>query len=267
MKIENIISTFAIPILILNLLGGIVSGVWLAILHDWNPIIIGVSVFILSTFLISIVLMPSMIFIVPAGICIKNRNIFGALFWGALNNIYTIGIITLWCCGVLFTFMKDASGSNFLPRLIWSYGIATGPWAYLASKENDNFASSNGTFMAELAYIVVMIIIIFNGIEPIQAIKIFSGFMIFSFILNMIIAYFLQKEEFDKENYYAHTDNDIEENEDKNDQSISNLSEDDIYELLKNGINCFKNSEYANALLKFENVIQNDPQNKIAPVQ
>lgn len=195
--LQGIITALTVPLALLNMLGGIVAGIWLAILGEWGTIVRGILFFFVSTFTLSIVLIPSMLLSAPAAYCAEKGKPFGMLCFGALSNLYIIAVITVWCCGILYIFVKDATASSLIPKLIWSYGVATGPWAYMASKDQqggDGFASMLATFLAELAYVVIMLMVIFSTITLLQALKVFAGFMLVGLVIQMTIAYLLQKE-------------------------------------------------------------------------
>jgi hypothetical protein len=195
--LQGIITALTLPLALFNMLAGVVAGIWLAILGEWGTIGHGILFFFVSTFSLSLVLLPSMLLSAPAAYCAEKGKTFGMLCFSALSNIYTLAVITIWCCGILYMFVKDANASTLIPKLIWSYGIATGPWSYMASKEQqggDAFASLLATFLAELAYVVIILMIIFTTITPFQVIKVFAGFMLIGLLIQMTVAYLLHKE-------------------------------------------------------------------------
>ena len=191
------LTALSIPIFIINMLGGLVSGIWLAVLREWGAIGTGVILFFISTGMIGFLLMPSMIFIAPAALCAQKGKTLGLIILGALGNLYTVAIVTAWCCGILFLFMKDATATSLIPRLIWSYGLATGPWAYIASREGrggGGEAASIGTFFAELAYLVIILLVIFTPLSFLGAIQVFGAVMAVGFIFQVIVAIGCYKE-------------------------------------------------------------------------
>ena len=123
----GLIAALSFPLMILNLLGGIISGVWLAILGEWGTIGNGLLFLFTSTFLIGFALMPSLLLDVPAVYCAEKGKTIGLVFFGGLSSVYTLALVTVWCCGILYMFVKDATSASLIPRLIWSYGVATGP--------------------------------------------------------------------------------------------------------------------------------------------
>jgi len=197
--LSALITILSIPLLILNMFSGIVAGIWLAILGQWSIIGIGVLIFINSTWVLGFVIMPAMLLAAPATMFAEKRNTFGLVCFVALSSIYILSVITLWCCGILFLFVRDATASSLIPRLLWSYGLATGPWAYMASRdaqESDSQVSASmiATFLAQLGYVTIMILVIFTPITLLGAIKVLAGFMIVSLILQMTLAILIQKE-------------------------------------------------------------------------
>ena len=66
------LTTLSVPIMFLNLLGGIISGIWLVILGEWSEIFRGILFMVVSGFVISIALMPSLLFAAPAALAIQK---------------------------------------------------------------------------------------------------------------------------------------------------------------------------------------------------
>lgn len=177
-----VITVLSVPLILLNLLGAVVSGVWLVIIGEWRPVGLGILFFFGSSLLLGLVLMPGLLLVAPAAFFAERRQILGVVFFGTLSNLYTLGLLTIWCCGVLFLFVKDATATSLIPLLIWSYGVATGPWSYMASQdrspEGEGIASTLATFFAQLAYLVIMLLVLFSSITLIGAVEVFAGFML-----------------------------------------------------------------------------------------
>jgi len=185
------ITVLTVPIMLLNLLGGIVSGVWLAILGEWGEIVRGIIFFVVAGFAISIALMPSLLFAAPAAMAMeRGKKLIGALL-GSLSVLYTVVLITIWCIWVMWLFVSSANESSLIPLLVWSYGVALGPWMWLAQKDQQgggNEFSTLTTFFAQAAYILGMIIFFFGA--TLGAIAILFGIiMLAGAILQMIIAF------------------------------------------------------------------------------
>jgi len=195
----GLVAALSIPLMVLNILGGIVSGIWLAVLRDWGTIGLGIGLFLVSTLLLGLALMPSLLLAAPAALFAERGKMIGLVFFSTLSSLYILALITVWCCGILFLFLKDATAANLIPRLIWSYGAATGPWAYMASKGPDPDAQGFGpmfaTFLAELAYLILMLIVIFSGITLLGAIRVFGCFMLVGLVVQITFLAYLQREQ------------------------------------------------------------------------
>jgi hypothetical protein len=80
----GLISALSIPLMLLNMLGGIVSGIWLAILGEWGAVGAGVLGLFVSTSLLGFALMPGLLFAVPAAYCLEKGKTIGLVFFAAL---------------------------------------------------------------------------------------------------------------------------------------------------------------------------------------
>jgi hypothetical protein len=195
------LTILSVPIMILNLLGGIISGIWLAILGEWGEIGSGIILSFLSAFLIPVALIPGMIFAVPSAIAIsKGRRIIGS-FLGFLSILYTVVLITIWCIWIMWIFVKSENSSALIPLLIWSYGVAITPWMWLTRKDQEggsgNSYSVFTTLFAQVAYIVGIVMFL-TGATLGSIALIFSIIMIVNALLQTAILFFMSSQH----NYY-----------------------------------------------------------------
>ncbi len=142
--------------------------------------------------------MPSVLLAAPAVYFAERGKTLGLVFFSALSSLYTLALIAVWCFGALFLFVKDASAANLIPRLIWSYGVATGPWGSMALKEEGpddrGFAATFAVFLAQLAYLVIMLLVIFSSITWIGALRVFGAFMLVALAIQMTVFVLVQRE-------------------------------------------------------------------------
>ncbi|MGO9612224.1 MAG: hypothetical protein ACLPX5_04230 [Dissulfurispiraceae bacterium] len=197
MKIlQGSIIALCLPFAYLDLLGGIVAGIWLGILGRWGTIGIGLLFYFTAIFLINRAMRPTRLLAPPVVYCAKKGKTCELIFFSALSNLFVITVMTAWCCGVLFMFVKDTAGGSLIPLLIWSYGVATGPWAYMASMDQDAGRGPGTvitTFLAQIAYVIMFLMVIFSTITSIQALKVFAGFMLVGWVIQMVIVYLMPK--------------------------------------------------------------------------
>jgi hypothetical protein len=188
-KIGSIVDAlFSIILLPLNVLGAIVSGVWLAILGEWAILLQGFLFMLFSGMLISFALIPSLLLGGPALIFLERGKRWIAMFFGSLSLIYVVALITIWCMWILDLFVGSVTTTtSIIPLLIWSYGVALGPWIWLAQKEQQqpggNEYSLFTTFMAEISYLTAMIMFF---------LKINYQFIVVTFALIMLVGMSIQ---------------------------------------------------------------------------
>jgi hypothetical protein len=179
-----------IPVSLVTMFGGTVSGIWLAILGEWGVIGTGILALFVSSFLLGFALMPSLIFAIPAMALFERGNKVGGYILMFLNLIYTYAILIFWSLSVLIYYREQASNASLIPILFWSYGVATGPISFLASKDlqGGNEHAMFPTVLMQVAYLAAIFGIIF--LEGMSFLNI-----ICLFILTMSICLFVQLAE------------------------------------------------------------------------
>jgi hypothetical protein len=181
-----LLTIITIPLGILNLCGSLVAGIWLAILGEWQPIGVGLLLLVSSHFMLSLVLMPGLIFAAPAAIAMESgKTILGSLI-GGVSVLYTEVIVVGWAYLMLGYFHGLASASSEIPLLLWSYGAAIGPWAFMASKDGDNPHSWFSVFFLSLGYISCILALLLGHVSLVTCLVILSVFMAASCILSVV---------------------------------------------------------------------------------
>ncbi len=176
--------------MLLNSLGGIVGGIWLAVLGEWGVIGMGLILVVVSPFILGIALLPQLA--LGAAMYAARRSRIGILFFGFLLTLYLATLLTAWCVGVLLLFMSLANEQSWIPLLIWSYGAATGPWAYMAgqgARGEGGDAALLAIMFAQVAYLVMVVTGILAGASLIGMAKTFGGIMLLYVVLQMFVAF------------------------------------------------------------------------------
>lgn len=154
--IGSLLALISVPLILLNSLGFIIAGIWLAFLGEWGIIGSGILSIISASFFLSILILPVLLFAGLAAICIQKNKILG--FIASLPAVfYTNALITLWCVGSFFWVENTVESDAFIPGLLWAYGIATGPWAFFASKEQNNEFSVITVIVSQIACMLLML--------------------------------------------------------------------------------------------------------------
>jgi hypothetical protein len=174
---------FQLPIVLLNTVGFIVSAIWLLIIGEWRSVVAGIAMSFFAPFLLGLALLPALIFGAPAMFLARRGVTIGLYFFSFLGSLYTAVIITVWCVGVAIYFLENASSSAFWPTLVWSYGVATSPWTYMAQRE-DAIPAMLAAFFAQLAFLAMMVALAFGAELAIGA-QIFALVMAVEVLLHM----------------------------------------------------------------------------------
>jgi hypothetical protein len=176
-------SIFQLPILLLNLFGFIGSAIWLLILGEWRSVVAGLVISVAAPFFLGLAALPTVLLGGP-GIYFAKRGItIGVYFFGFLASVYIAALISAWCGAVTFYFLNGATKQAFWPLLVWSYGVATSPWTYMAQKD-ESVGSMLAAFFAQAAFIVMMIGLAF-GADLASATQIFAAVMVVEVFFHM----------------------------------------------------------------------------------
>lgn len=195
---NRILEILCVPIMILNFGGGIIGGIWLAFLGQWRLIGIGVLLLITSHWILSIFMLPGIPIAGIAAYFYEKKNPLGHLF-GFLSQLYTNILIVGTCVLSFFicsSFYKGTVDFGYIPFLLWSWGMALGPWQFFSSKEPDNEFSTITLFSASIFYLLFLISIFISPLLGLIIIGIFG--IVQLIVLPISIMYLANK----MENYY-----------------------------------------------------------------
>lgn len=188
--LNRIVNLFTVPIIILNVGSGIVGGIWLIILGEWKLFGIGIILLFTSPWILSVLMMPSLAIAAAAMYLYAKKNPLRHIA-GYIAQLYTNILIVL-TCGIAFAlctkFYSGNIGFGLIPYLLWSWGIALGPWQFFASKEPDNEFTMITLFSASVFYllflsslfispVLALIIIVAFGVVQLIALPIFNTYL------------------------------------------------------------------------------------------
>jgi len=88
-----------------------------------------------TTFLLTLLDLPAMGLGLLASLLMDKSLRIAAIPFLLLGRLYTFALMVVWSVVVFAFFMHRADNRTGIPLLIWSYGIATGPWAYMAGRQ------------------------------------------------------------------------------------------------------------------------------------
>jgi|ERR1700733_447441 len=175
------IELLSIPIIVLNSLGGIVAGIWLIVLGKWSAFFLGLFAVFFSSWALGIALLPSIgLGVLGLSFLEKKQKTFG-YFFAFLGQLYTYSLLSAWCVGVLQIFLANSDTSSKIPLVIWSYGVATGPWTWMAQQEQrsgDSPGSVLIAFFAQVGFIAMMMMVLFFDASVTAAAEAFAAIML-----------------------------------------------------------------------------------------
>lgn len=188
---EALLAIPSLLLMVLNLLGGLVSGIALAFKGEWALLGGGIGWAIAGPFIISLAMAPSLIFYPLVASAEERGHRALAIIAGAPAMIWTYLIVTVTC---LFVFLNIASADNAgLFHYIWAYSSATAPWAYMAKQEaqsgNDNPVVL--TFFIQLGTVSMMVAALMDpyDITVERLASWFLPFMALGFVAQVFIAF------------------------------------------------------------------------------
>lgn len=187
---NRIVNIFSVPIMFLNMGGGIVGGIWLAILGEWRLLGIGIFLLVTSPWILSLLMFPNLLIAGFSMHLYEKKHPFRHLI-GYIAQLYTNILIVVTCGFAFFICSRFYSGNSsfgYIPYLLWSWGMALGPWQFFASKEPNNEFSAITLFSASVFYflflaslfispVLAFIIIIIFGVVQLIVLPIFNMYL------------------------------------------------------------------------------------------
>lgn len=145
-----------VPLLILNMLGGLVGGIGLAVQGHWSLLIGGIAWCVIGGFVLSIALLPGMIF-APLAVWAFNRGNTAAAVVACIPSLLWTYIVVAATSIVVFYNVVAQPDSGFF-HLLWGYSVTTAPWSFLArkDKQSGNDTSTLLMFFVQLGVVAMM---------------------------------------------------------------------------------------------------------------
>ena len=124
---KTLIAVFQLPIVLLNSLGFIISAIWLLVIGQWGSVVAGIVIAMVAPTLLAFAVLPGVLLAGPA-VYFGNKGLtIGVYFFGFLASIFIYVLITTWCGGVTFYFLRDIPFERILAGahlVLWSSDIS-----------------------------------------------------------------------------------------------------------------------------------------------
>jgi hypothetical protein len=162
---QAIMMAIVLPLMILNMLSGIVGGVWLGIRGEWGLIVGGLVYMFGSALALSVVLLPSMIFAAPAMALLERGRVIAAAIVSFPGTVWTHAVLGASCVAVFYFATLNPDSGSIWPYLLYGHAVAMAPWAYLAHKDEQagNDSGNLPLFFAGLGVVSMMVGVLING--------------------------------------------------------------------------------------------------------
>ena len=163
--VEKLIGISFVPIVALNILGGIGGAIWLLVLGEWKLVLIAVLVSIAFPFAYSVIMLVQ----VPLSALMhhfKDKNRKLALTIGFVNMLIGHAVNLVWLVLVFYLALHYSEGQNVIPYLLFGWEVAVSPFQYMATKEPpDNIGTYVAVYLLQISYLILAIFY-FLGILP-----------------------------------------------------------------------------------------------------
>jgi hypothetical protein len=163
----GIIAVLALPLMLLNMLGDVIAAIWLLCLWKWQALLLGFCG-LFSHFFLGLAIMPSVLLAAPVVTLIEKGKARLAIILGLPAMVYIHGLVFSWCMVIIYLCLQMADAQSIIPMMLLAYGVATGPWAYMALQERQAGSgeeAATATFFAQLGCAVAILLILLFNVE------------------------------------------------------------------------------------------------------
>ena len=145
---------------------GIIGGIFLIIAGEWSLLFYLIFASVIAPFAMAFVMMPSMIFALPAASLSERGYQFLSTFFAWVASLY-LGLVFAAWSAYIFIYVMNTTGT-FWGGVFASFGTAISPIAYMASKEpiQNEADSVNQTLTmltAQISLLIMVVMGVLNG--------------------------------------------------------------------------------------------------------
>lgn len=145
---------------------GIIGGIFLIIAGEWSLLFYLIFASVIAPFAMAFVMMPSMIFALPAASLSERGYQFLSTFFAWVASLY-LGLVFAAWSAYIFIYVMNTTGT-FWGGVFASFGTAISPIAYMASKEpiQNEVDSVNQTLTmltAQISLLIMVVMGVLNG--------------------------------------------------------------------------------------------------------
>jgi hypothetical protein len=184
----SLISILTLPLTLFNMVAGFIGLVWLGFIGDWNSLFATVIALIVSAFALAFPLMLSLVFAVPGAALLKlgelGKWLASPFFFLAASVTWVV--MSIWGFLVFGQALERATDSVW-PYLLCAYSVSTGPWKYMASKEEDASSVAIPLFFTQISSVWMVFSFGLLLVHPFNTLLIYFGIMLVGLFLSLIL--------------------------------------------------------------------------------
>ena len=163
-----------------NFFSGIVGGIWLAFSGGLSLVFYGIVLSIIMPWGYTLATLPQMGLAAPLANFVEKGNKLVVGILGFIISVYGNFILAIWSIFVFESLIKNQP-QPFIPLLLWGYSTVMAPLSYMASKESpDSTGTSMGLLFAQLSFILLTVLFLFNGYDSARNIALSILILFFS---------------------------------------------------------------------------------------
>lgn len=156
-----ILGTLVLCLVIVNMLGGVVSGIWLLILGEWRLVLLGFALSFAMPTAWFIAALPAFgIGALMLASDTPSRWTVGII--GFIASLWQAALIGIWTFAVFVLFMRHAEGAATVALLLWGYSTTMAPLAYMA-RNDDGAGTALGLMLAVVGYGLLAVMYLFDA--------------------------------------------------------------------------------------------------------
>jgi hypothetical protein len=183
---QALLKLILVPLLLFNLLAGIVGGVWLLLLGEWRMLGGALLATILGMLLSGTVSRPGMLALAHATLLrakggplrVAYLLLFAGILWACI-------VMSAWALCWFEYFRSRSVNISIVPRLLVAFSVATGPWEYMAQRDPRTGGPSFGLLFFKIACFTAFVMLAFAGAEQSTTLATFLVIMGIALILEV----------------------------------------------------------------------------------
>lgn len=186
-----LVVVLGVPLLVLNLAGGIVAAIWLMLLGDWWPLLVGVGAIIGGASACALALSPSLLIGIFAASLFERGGIYRVVAYPLIlaTSLWIYVVMCVWTLLWFFYFAHITASGSIIPMMLWAYTVATAPWSYMAQRDaqGGEHTASMAVFFLEVGSVAGLVLLL-CGAHPATAVLVFLMVMSATFLVNLCLA-------------------------------------------------------------------------------